>query len=379
MRVSLTGDVIAGLLSASAESLGAFKAGRSYDLVRVHLVKVGCPKEVAACKDNHLNVPLVIERNRKHYGTIKATSYYPKAVVVAGAYRRDHMLARGVLDSWGWVERGSVDIDAADAIGCGELMEKLSTLLQAKYYGNQKQVYGQPWPCVCQVYPFESYLVYDFGGQKYRQAFALDPIDHDVKLTGESVKVSEKFVDASDAGMPKTQSGMRQVQNPLPLASNHTSSRGGANSDLVRMVVRDSPSIRKAVADLQAAIKFGLYKPMKPSFAPVNLSDSGKILGPLVEAGIAPADFVVWADREGGEFLQAREFSDKARTKLADKHEALPGGGFPVVSRQDLKNAVKAYGRAKNPALAKAHIIKRAKALGATDVLPADWNVALKA
>jgi cation transport regulator ChaB len=49
------------------------------------------------------------------------------------------------------------------------------------------------------------------------------------------------------------------------------------------------------------------------------------------------------------------------------------GGGFPIQSKQDLENAIHAIGRAKNPAAAKAHIIKRARALGATESLPADW------
>jgi hypothetical protein len=172
---------------------------------------------------------------------------------------------------------------------------------------------------------------------------------------------------------------MRQVSNPLPLASNHVSSHGGANSDLVRMVIRNCSNVNAAVAQLLSAIKLGLYKPMKPSFAPVNLSDDGKILGPLVEACIDPADFVRWIDQNGSEFMEAREFSDKSRQKLAKKGAAMPHGGFPIVTRQDLKNAVKAFGRAKNPAKTKAHIIKRAKALGATDVLPDDWNAGSKA
>ena len=52
-----------------------------------------------------------------------------------------------------------------------------------------------------------------------------------------------------------------------------------------------------------SAIKFGLYKPLKPDFAPVNLSDDGKILGPLVEAGISPADFVCYVDVHARDFF----------------------------------------------------------------------------
>lgn len=71
---------------------------------------------------------------------------------------------------------------------------------------------------------------------------------------------------------------------------------------------------------------------------------------------------------------QERDFSSEQRDKLASKGAAMKGGGFPIVTRQDLLNAIKAVGRAKNPAAAKAHIIKRARALGLTSLLPADWT-----
>ena len=76
--------------------------------------------------------------------------------------------------------------------------------------------------------------------------------------------------------------------------------------------------------------------------------------------------------------LHKREFSDEERQDLADKGHALPDGSFPIVNREDLENAVHAYGRAKDKAKAKAHIISRAKDLKATDLLPADWEGSTK-
>ena len=52
----------------------------------------------------------------------------------------------------------------------------------------------------------------------------------------------------------------------------------------------------------------------------------------------------------------------------------MPDGSFPIANVQDLKNAIKSVGRSKNPAAAKAHIKKRAKALGNTKLLPEDWK-----
>lgn len=69
-----------------------------------------------------------------------------------------------------------------------------------------------------------------------------------------------------------------------------------------------------------------------------------------------------------------REFSPEQRDKAADSGAALPDGSFPIKTVSDLENAVQAYGRAKNKEAAKAHIIARARALGATDKLPEDWT-----
>lgn len=72
--------------------------------------------------------------------------------------------------------------------------------------------------------------------------------------------------------------------------------------------------------------------------------------------------------------MEKKDYSDKERKAMAESGEALPDGSFPIKTVADLKNAIKAVGRAKDEAKAKAHIIKRAKALGRTDLLPEDWS-----
>lgn len=69
-----------------------------------------------------------------------------------------------------------------------------------------------------------------------------------------------------------------------------------------------------------------------------------------------------------------RNFDTAERKKAAAEGEALPDGSFPIKNVSDLKNAIRAIGRAKDVAAAKAHIRKRAKALGATDLLPESWS-----
>ena len=67
------------------------------------------------------------------------------------------------------------------------------------------------------------------------------------------------------------------------------------------------------------------------------------------------------------------EFTTKQREKLAEEKEAMPDGSYPIRNRSDLKNAIQAIGRAKNPAKTKAWIKKRARELDAEDLIPESW------
>ena len=69
-----------------------------------------------------------------------------------------------------------------------------------------------------------------------------------------------------------------------------------------------------------------------------------------------------------------RAFSPEKRRDLAKSGLALPDGSFPIVTTSDLKNAIMAFGRAKNKTAAKRHIIKRARALKKDDLIPETWG-----
>lgn len=67
------------------------------------------------------------------------------------------------------------------------------------------------------------------------------------------------------------------------------------------------------------------------------------------------------------------DFSPKQRHNLANKDMAMPDGSYPIRNKADLKRAVQAYGRAKNPEATKLWICKRAKELNAMDLVPEAW------
>jgi hypothetical protein len=71
-----------------------------------------------------------------------------------------------------------------------------------------------------------------------------------------------------------------------------------------------------------------------------------------------------------------RDFSADERRALAKKGWALPDGSYPIETRADIGPALTlARSGHGDTAAAKALIIRRAKALGATDLLPDDWKV----
>lgn len=68
------------------------------------------------------------------------------------------------------------------------------------------------------------------------------------------------------------------------------------------------------------------------------------------------------------------DLSAEGRRQAAAKGQAMPGGRFPIASRADLQKAIHAVGRAKGDhAMVRRFIIRRARALGATDLLPDNW------
>jgi hypothetical protein len=69
----------------------------------------------------------------------------------------------------------------------------------------------------------------------------------------------------------------------------------------------------------------------------------------------------------------AKDLDTAERRKLADEGKALPDGSFPIRNREDLRDAVQSFGRAKDKAEAKRWIKKRARELRGEMDLPEDW------
>lgn len=74
------------------------------------------------------------------------------------------------------------------------------------------------------------------------------------------------------------------------------------------------------------------------------------------------------------EDIEKRDFSAGERREAASHGQAQSDGSFPIKNAEDLKNAIRLAGNAKDPAKAKAHIKRRAAALGLSDKIPDTWK-----
>jgi len=81
-------------------------------------------------------------------------------------------------------------------------------------------------------------------------------------------------------------------------------------------------------------------------------------------------------EAEAAEIALKRAFSDESRQELAESGMAMSDGSYPIKTESDLRNAIQAFGRAKDKEAAKKHIMKRAQALGMEKLIPANWVAA---
>lgn len=72
--------------------------------------------------------------------------------------------------------------------------------------------------------------------------------------------------------------------------------------------------------------------------------------------------------------LTKRDFSTAQRRRMAEEGHAMPDGSYPIGNKTDLMNAIRSWGRGGSDPKVKAHIKRRAKALGLSDMIPENWK-----
>lgn len=79
-------------------------------------------------------------------------------------------------------------------------------------------------------------------------------------------------------------------------------------------------------------------------------------------------------DSEIAEIALKRAYGIDEREEMSKRGEAMKDGSFPIKDSEDLRNAIMAHGRAKDIDAAKAHIKKRAAAMGMESMIPDEWK-----
>lgn len=72
--------------------------------------------------------------------------------------------------------------------------------------------------------------------------------------------------------------------------------------------------------------------------------------------------------------MMKREFNQEERRRMASSGAAMPDGSYPIRNTTDLMNAIRSWGRGGARADVKEHIMRRARSLGAEDMIPENWK-----
>lgn len=220
------------------------------------------------------------------------------------------------------------------------------------------------------------------------------------KATGSELDIDQQICDPKwlAKAMPEwfaSGANVREMHQPIAAGLGKTLEVDG-DSYMLESLIVDPGSIAKVQAEVLKGYSIGIKSPrvVKDVAAP-----NGRIVGgTIVEVSLvdrpanptAKMSLVKAADTEvlvGGELLEdadaikaaeadlaKKDFDDDERKRLADAGKAMPDGSFPIPNVASLKDAIRAIGRAKDPARAKAWIKRRAKQLKRTDLLPDGWK-----
>jgi len=179
------------------------------------------------------------------------------------------------------------------------------------------------------------------------------------------------FSTLQSEGLIASTSSMAEMGTISPITRERLAKEGKALPD-------GSYPIRN-VADLKNAIQ---------AYGRAEASDRARVRRHIIKMARAldrmdllPETWKVASDagaRVASAASELADFSPKQRERLAKEGKALPDGSYPIRNTADLKNAIQAYGRSKESerASVRRHIIKRARALKKTELIPDEWKEA---
>lgn len=167
----------------------------------------------------------------------------------------------------------------------------------------------------------------------------------------------------------KGKSESQAVQMAIGIVKNWARGGQGASPQVQAAAV-------KAVAEWEALKARARATPNKGERRSRNLSNDDV---DLVDLATVPFGSSGDGPKANVKTKDPAKLNTAARKSLAKKGQAMPGGSsggrFPIRNATDLKKAIRAVGRAKgSKAAVRAHIKKRAAALGLSSMIPSNWS-----
>lgn len=162
------------------------------------LVKVPVSKIALSASTKQFGDVVVLDKNKDKIGKTLG-GFVPKVMILKGHDLVAEAIATGKTFINVWAGSSAIrklHIMADDAISTNELQSKIQALLQKQYISRQNSTDSYPGtsgPWIREIYPFENYVIFDWQGDQWKQAFVLDPINRDVALAGKPVKVYQEY------------------------------------------------------------------------------------------------------------------------------------------------------------------------------------------
>jgi uncharacterized membrane protein YkoI len=216
----------------------------------------------------------------------------------------------------------------------------------------------------------EGMVEYEFDSQIIDSGYSQDADMFVLDLATKDARAIEVFVDGSSAEVL----GFHRLDDSV---LQHKTGEGDAVQYIGYSTAADIAT--KAVPGEVASVEPDVFEGFDCFAVEINSVDGKSydvfvsLDGEMLGHDIYETDEAEDIEAEAAEIALKRAFSEERRGEMAGSGDALPDGSYPIESEGDLKNAIQAFGRAKNKEAAKRHIMKRAKALGLTKLVPVNW------
>lgn len=158
---------------------------------------------------------------------------------------------------------------------------------------------------------------------------------------------------------PMTELAQRVATLEAKEASELSAKAEAVKAKFASIKTQDTDALKNRAAELSARVKGIIVEEAQADVDYSDLDLKARIASAAAEAQLA-------------------SISERARKRLASEGKALPDGSYPIRNVDDLKNAIQSYGRSKKSDRAKVrrHIIKRARGLGKSELIPEQWTTA---